>query len=305
MSGLFLSIGECMVEMAATANGLFRQGFAGDTFNTAWYARRALGPDWTVGYVSAVGDDGVSTRMLEFMTGEGIDISRVTRVSGRAPGLYLIELRDGERSFVYWRDKSAARTLADDEARLAAAVTGASAIYFSGIALAILAPEARTRLHGVLGHAKARGAMVVFDSNIRPRLWPDEATLRAAIRAAARVTTLALPTVPDETSLFREEGAQDVAARYRADGADEVVVRAGSGPALILWPGGEVQVPPARALQAVDTTGAGDSFNGAYIAARLQGDGPEDAARKAHATAGRVISAYGALVGDAPTTAGG
>jgi 2-dehydro-3-deoxygluconokinase len=303
MSGLFLSIGECMVEMAATASGLFRQGFAGDTFNTAWYARRALGPDWTVGYVSAVGDDGVSARMLEFMGSEGIDTSRVVRVSGRAPGLYLIELREGERSFVYWRDMSAARTLADDEARLAAAVAGASAIYFSGITLAILAPDARARLLAVLAHAKARGAMVVFDSNIRPRLWPDEATMRAAIRAAGRVTTLALPTVPDETLLFREEGARGVAARYLADGADEVVVRAGSGPALILWAGGEVQVPPIKTLQPVDTTGAGDSFNGTYIAARLQGDAPQDAALKAHATAARVISAYGALVGDVQTTA--
>jgi 2-dehydro-3-deoxygluconokinase len=303
MSGLFLSIGECMVEMAATANGLFRQGFAGDTFNTAWYARRALGPDWTVGYVSAVGDDGVSARMLEFMGSEGIDTSRVVRVSGRTPGLYLIELREGERSFVYWRDMSAARTLADDEARLAAAVAGARAIYFSGITLAILAPDARARLLAVLAHAKARGAMVVFDSNIRPPLWPDEATMRAAIRAAGRVTTLALPTVPDETLLFREEGARGVAARYLADGADEVVVRAGSGPALIVWSGGEAQVLPSHALQPVDTTGAGDSFNGAYIAARLQGDAPQDAARKAHATAARVISAYGALVGDVPTTA--
>jgi 2-dehydro-3-deoxygluconokinase len=291
-----LAIGECMVEMAATGDGLFRQGFAGDTFNTVWYARRALGPDWAVDYFTAVGDDSVSTRMLAFMTAEGIGTSRIARIPGRAPGLYLIELHGGERSFVYWREMSAARALADDEARLEAAVGGADAVYFSGITLAILSPEAQTRLLVALARAKARGAFVAFDSNIRPRLWPDEAAMRTAIRAAARVATLALPTVPDETWLFGEGTAAAVAARYRADGVAEVVVRAGAEPALVVWPDGETSVAPAQVSAPVDTTGAGDSFNGTYIAARLSGDPPEEAARKAHVTAGRVIGTYGALM---------
>ncbi|MGL4234697.1 sugar kinase [Tabrizicola sp.] len=296
MTKRFLSIGECMVEMAATGDGLFRQGFAGDTFNTAWHARHALGPDWTVSYFTTVGDDGVSERMLAFMRQEGIDISRIRQLDGRTPGLYLVELKDGERSFIYWRGTSAARALTDDEAALEAAVAEADAVYFSGITLAILAPEARVRLLTVLARAKARGTLVAFDSNIRPRLWPDEAAMRAAIRAAARVVTLALPTVPDETALFREADASTVAARYAADGVEEVVVRAGADAALVVWPAGRALVAPTATVVPVDTTGAGDSFNGTYIATRLSGDGPEAAAHKAHAIAARVIGAYGALV---------
>ncbi len=292
----FLAIGECMVELAATGDGQFRQGFAGDTFNTAWYARRALGPDWAVGYFTAVGDDSVSRRMLAFMADQGIDTGRIRRLTGRRPGLYLIELTNGERSFVYWRETSAACALADDEPALEAAVAEADAVYFSGITLAILAPQARARLLSVLARAKARGAMVAFDSNIRSRLWPDEAAMRAAIRAAARVATLALPTVPDETALFAEADASVTAARYSADGVPEVVVRAGADPALVVWPAGRILVAPEKAVTPVDTTGAGDSFNGTYIAARLTGEGPERAAQEAHATAARVIGAYGALV---------
>jgi 2-dehydro-3-deoxygluconokinase len=55
-------------------------------------------------------------------------------------------------------------------------------------------------------------------------------------------------------------------------------------------------VAPARVVAPVDTTGAGDSFNGTYLAARLTGESPEAAARRAHAVAGKVIRHYGALV---------
>lgn len=296
MKKRLLCIGECMVEMAATGGGAFRQGFAGDTFNTAWYARRALPEDWTVAYFTCVGDDAVSGRMLSFMQGHGIDTSDITRLKGRTPGLYMIELDNGERSFTYWRDTSAAKALADDEQRLEAAISAADAIYFSGITLAILAPDARIRLLAALSRAKARGQHVSFDSNIRLRLWPDAETLRTAISAAADVLTLALPTVPDESDLFGEADVAAVAQRYRAAGVPEIVVRAGASPALVVWRQGKAMVAPEAPVTPVDTTGAGDSFNGTYIAARLLGAEPEQAARLAHATAGRVIRAYGALV---------
>jgi 2-dehydro-3-deoxygluconokinase len=208
----------------------------------------------------------------------------------------LIELSDGERSFSYWRDSSAAKALADDAAALRAAIDGADAVYFSGITLAILAPEARKRLLAALASAKARGAMVGFDSNIRRRLWKNNQELGDAIHAAARVSTLTLPTVPDELEMFGETDQTAVAERYLADGVPEVVVRAGADAALVVWPDGRTRVAPQTQVKPVDTTGAGDSFNGSYMAARLQGDGPEAAARKAHATAARVIQSYGALV---------
>ena len=289
-------IGECMVELASLGDGLFRQGFAGDTFNTAWYARRALGPDWTVSYFTCVGDDRVSTRMLDFMAGHGIDTRHVRKIAGRAPGLYMIDLDHGERSFTYWRDTSAAKALADDVAALTTAVEDADAVYFSGITLAILAPDARARFLDVMADVRRRGALVGFDSNIRLRLWPSQDALRAAIRDAAKVVTLGLPTVPDETDLFAEAGAEDAARRYAAAGVPEIVVRAGAGPALAVWPEGRAVIAPETVVTPVDTTGAGDSFNGSYIAARLQGDDPAAAVAKAHATAARVIQAPGALV---------
>ena len=111
-------IGECMVEMAPDPEGRYVMGFAGDTFNTAWYLRRALPAGWQVDYATAIGDDATSDQMLAFFRAEGIGTSHVQRLPGAGVGLYLITLAGAERSFSYWRSASAARRLAADPAAL-------------------------------------------------------------------------------------------------------------------------------------------------------------------------------------------
>jgi len=106
VGGRFLSIGECMVELSQAGDGLLRKGFAGDTLNTAWYARACLPQDWSVDYFTALGDDPLSQEMLSFIEGAGIGTQHISRISGGTPGLYLINLKDGERTFSYWRPPS-------------------------------------------------------------------------------------------------------------------------------------------------------------------------------------------------------
>jgi len=126
MSRRLVAIGECMIEMAPAGGAdLFRMAFSGDTFNTAWYAQRLLPKDWRVDYVTAVGTDPVSDRMVGFIAEAGIGTGHIARVPDRGVGLYLISLDRGERSFTYWRSHSAARLLAENERRLDAALDGA------------------------------------------------------------------------------------------------------------------------------------------------------------------------------------
>jgi 2-dehydro-3-deoxygluconokinase len=292
----FVALGECMVEIAPADGGLCRQGFAGDTFNAAWYARQCLPADWAVDYGTCVGTDAVSDAMVGFIAAQGIGTGAIRRVADRTVGLYLITLKDGERSFSYWRGQSAARTLADDAGWLAGVLEGRAVIHVSGITLAILTPEGRTRLAAALAQARAGGALVAFDTNLRPRLWESPQAMKDGLTLGARVADVVLPSFDEETALFGDATPADTAARYAGLGARVVAVKDGAGP-LTLRSGGAVQaVPAVPVAQVVDTTAAGDSFAGAFLAGLATGRPLADAAGAAMAVAARVIQARGALV---------
>lgn len=285
-----LCIGEAMVELSAHGD-LWRAGIAGDTLNTAWYLRRLLGPSHHIGYLTRVGRGDFSRRAVDFIAAEGIDTTHVTTDPAREIGLYAITLTEGERSFTYWRDTSAARGLADDPDRLQAALEGCDIAYLSGITLAILPDAGRAALLDAL-----RGRDVVFDPNLRPRLWPDAGRMRAAITEAAGLAALVLPSFDDEAAHFGDADPQATIARYRAAGAGQVVVKNGGGPVAYGGPEGSGMVDDLPRDRPVDSTAAGDSFNAAYLAARLEGGTCADAIRAGHALSRRVIAHPGALV---------
>jgi len=292
----FLSAGEIMVEMAPAGGGHFAMGFAGDTFNTAWYARRLLPADWQVDYVTAVGADPLSDDMLDWIAAQGIGTGHVRRVPDRTVGLYMIRLKDGERSFAYWRGQSAARTLADDPAALAAAFAGADTLYFSGITLAILDDAARARFCAAVAAARAAGVHVAFDTNLRPRLWPGVQAMRAGLMQGAAVADTVLPSFDEEVTAFGDNCPEDTIRRYREAGASTVVVK-NAGACCTAWSAqeGRAEVTPPPVARVVDSTAAGDSFAAAFLAARAGGAGLAAAVSAAAALASRVIGTRGAL----------
>ncbi len=292
----FLCLGECMIEMADMGDGRYRRGFAGDTFNTAWYARRLLPDDWTVSYGSCIGTDAASQEMADFMAAQGIDTGGLRRVAERTVGLYMISLDGAERSFSYWRGQSAARLLADDPGWLSTLLAGRDVIYFSGITLAILSPGARAAFCAALGDARKSGAMVAFDTNLRPRLWEDEAAMRAGMLAGASVADIVLPSFDEEQILFGDTDPAQTIARYRDGGARVVPVKNGACN-LVLWDAaGTRRLPPVPGVTAIDTTAAGDSFAAGFLAGLATGQTPDDAARAAMALAANVVQHRGALV---------
>ena len=297
MSRRLVAIGECMIEMAPAGGAdQFRMAFSGDTFNTAWYAQRLLPKDWRVDYVTAVGTDPVSDRMVGFIAEAGIGTGHIARVPDRGVGLYLISLDRGERSFTYWRSHSAARLLAEDERRLDAALDGAGLAYVSGITLAILEPAARDRLLAALARARATGVPVAFDPNLRPRLWPDTASMCAAVMEAAATSDIVLPSHEDEATFFGDASPEATLERYRGAGCRVIVVK--NGPGQILAADGEARIDfsPEPVKTVRDTTAAGDSFNAGVLAARAAGAPLAAAVADGSRVAAKVIQGPGALV---------
>lgn len=296
MAKRVLSIGECMVELSQAGQGLLRKGFAGDTFNTAWYLRASLPGDWQVDYLTGLGDDPLSDEMLAFMENAEIGTGAIRRIPGRAPGLYLISLKDGERTFSYWRDSSAARLLADDPDHLRQSIEAADVIYFSGITLAILSPQAVETLLSELRRAKAAGKPVAFDPNIRPRLWSDKMRMLDTISAGARAASLVLPSFDDEATHFGDINVNATIERYQSLGVECVVVKNGAQGATVARDGQTVFIPAVPPEKLVDTTSAGDSFNGGFLARFMTGASPAEACAHGAAVASVVIGHHGALI---------
>ena len=293
---IFLSIGECMVEMSPAEDDRYAMGFAGDTFNTAWYARQMMTSEVEVAYLTAVGTDDISQRMLAFMRGAGV-IPEAREIEGRTVGLYLVQLAGGERSFAYWRDTSAARSLAQGLERLPRVAGQGDVAYFSGITLAVLPPEDRETLLACLAEARRAGVTIVFDTNLRPRLWPDDVEMRDWIARGAKVADIALPSFDDEAAYFGDASPDATAYRYLSTGASTVIVKNGPGPVLGIDADGNAHtVEPRAVAQIVDTTAAGDGFNAAALATLMAGEPLEAAIDAGCRLSAKVVTERGALV---------
>jgi 2-dehydro-3-deoxygluconokinase len=293
-----ICIGEAMVEFRRADDGHWTQGFGGDTLNVGWALRALLAEaEADVQFLSRVGQDPVSDRFVAFLAKAGISTERLGRDPERSIGLYTIETdAAGERSFSYWRGQSAARHLAARPDGLHRALDMADMVYFSGITLAILPPGDRAGLLGALRRLKGAGATVAFDPNVRPRLWEDPRTMCGTIEEAAGIADIVLPTFEDERLAFGDATPADTVARYARLGAREICVKNGVAPTCygLETEQGAVEVPDA--VVAVDTTGAGDGFNGAYLACRLQGAAVRAAIRAGQAVSRAVVRERGALI---------
>jgi 2-dehydro-3-deoxygluconokinase len=303
MAGLDLvSIGECMVELSRQPDGRFSLAYGGDTFNTAVYTAR-LGR--TAAYGTALGDDPYSQGILDLARAEAVSTDLVPHLPGRVPGLYIIETDErGERRFFYWRDSAPARELFElaDSAPLLEAMAGARLVYFSGITLSLYGPAGLDRFEAALRSARRAGARIAFDGNFRPRGWRgDLARAREVFSRFLTLVDIALPTLDDEQALWGDEGAVATLERFAGHGVAEIAVKEGAGGAHLRHTGGAEHVPVPEAVTPIDTTAAGDSFNAGYLAARLAGRPPAEAARLGHRLAAIVIRHRGAIVPQAAT----
>jgi len=177
------------------------------------------------------------------------------------------------------------------------AIAACDLVYLSAITLSIMTAAARQRLLRVLAAARARGARVVFDSNYRPAGWASAAQAAAAITETLTHTDIALPTLTDEQAVFGDADALSCVKRLQSAGVPEIVVKLGAAGCVVAGPSGAAApVPAVPGVTVVDTTAAGDAFNGGYLAARLQDAAPLAAAHAGNTLAAEVVATPGALL---------
>jgi 2-dehydro-3-deoxygluconokinase len=305
------AIGEVMVELApfpidtpealnssaGKGRDIMALSFAGDTYNTSVYmSRLGLQTD----YVTNLGEDTYSQKIIARMTNENIGTNLIQRLPGRSPGLYIISnTPDGEREFSYWRKEAPARELfSTPEASevLFQKLKQCDCVYLSGITLAIIGEASRQNLLAILEKLRTAGVTIAFDSNYRPRLWRDKQEAQTAMLQVMQHIDIALLTLDDELLLWGDDTIEGTKKRYENCKLRELILKRGAEDAVIITANSQVHIPVPHVANVIDTTGAGDTFNAGYLAARLQNASAEDAARQGIRCAGIIIRHRGAVI---------
>jgi 2-dehydro-3-deoxygluconokinase len=285
-----VSLGEPLVEFNQTrgASDQYLHGFGGDTSNCAIAAAR-LGA--RAAYVTRVGADAFGREFLTLWQREGVDVTGVG-VDPEAPtGIYFVTHGRGGHEFSYLRAGSAASRMRPADLPLEI-VRSAKVLHLSGISQAISA-SACDACFAAMDAAHDAGVKVSYDTNLRLKLWPLPRA-RAIIRASLALADWALPSLEDAKLLFGRDDPDAILDACHADGAPLVVLRCGAA-GCVVSDGTRRERIAGHRVEAVDATGAGDCFDGAFAARSIAGDDPFTAARYANAAAALATTGYGAV----------
>ncbi|WP_350432686.1 sugar kinase [Shewanella sp. H8] len=295
MKSVFL-FGECMVELQRVTATSLRQSFAGDVYNTGVYLKRTFS-DINTHLVTAIGQDSFSQAMLQSFADEAINTDMVFKSPDKIAGLYAIQTDSrGERSFTYWRSDSAARQVMQfiDDAAISK-ITQADMVFFSGISLAVIKPEDRDTFWQLIKQCKQAGVSIVFDPNYRARMWQNPQQAKVQFDIAFGLADVALPGVDDFDQLYGINTVDEIIAFCQPYAINELVIKNGENGINYVINDQQQHFSITPVTNVVDTTSAGDSFNGVYLGARLSGLDINTAIKLASHAAGFVIQHKGAI----------
>jgi 2-dehydro-3-deoxygluconokinase len=284
-----LAIGEALVELNQPRDGApFVQGFGGDTSN-AMIAAARLGAD--AAYFTAVGADRFGQALTELWLNEGVDASRIVVNGGAHTGLYFVTHGAKGHEFSYMRAGSAASRISETDLPNGR-IRATKILHVSGISQAI-SSSAADAVFAAIDIARDAKRLVSYDPNLRLKLWPLRRA-RAIIHEAMRSCDIALPGLDDGQALTDRSDPDAIVDFYLRLGAPVVVLKLGKEGAIAAT-GKRRERVAGYPVAAVDATGAGDCFDGAFLAEYVQRGDPFAAARFANVAAALSTLGYGAV----------
>lgn len=292
-----VTAGEIMAMFVADDHNLehaenYRRRLAGAELNVAVGLAR-LGH--RTAFLGSVGDDPLGAHARNTLRAEGIDASGVTVDPLAGTGFQLKNrIAEADPTVVYFRRGSAGSRYSWSP-HCESVIATARHLHLTGV-FAALSESTRECAREMLECARAAGATISFDPNLRPGLWSDESYMVKTINELATRADVVLPGRAEGTVLTGHDAPESIAGFYLDAGVREVVIKLGDAGAASYTARGELS-HPAYPVVAVDTVGAGDGFAAGWISARLDDHSRADALARACAVGAAATTSSGDMDG--------
>ncbi len=287
------SIGECMIELSNVKNDQYNYGYAGDTANSAIYLSR-LGAETS--YITSIGNDILSKRMVKFLKNEKIKTDKIYINNKKTIGLYIIQNDlNGEKNFYQWRSDAAAKTLFDNIniKLLIKSLSKFNCIYFSGITLSIYNDSNRNKFYLFLKKLKKNGLKIYFDFNVRINNWVDKKLALKSILKFSQIADLVFLTKDDLKLLGIENYKKFITKNF----VDKIVIYRSNNGEISVYNDNEFLIYKFKLINKVkDTTGCGDAFNACFIYNYFHKNKIKDCINMAHKLGKIVAQSKGAII---------
>jgi 2-dehydro-3-deoxygluconokinase len=284
-------LGEALIELNQLPEKdqhLFYSSFGGDVSNVAIAIARQGS---SAGIISLVGDDLFGDQLLELWQREGVNHTHVSKISNASTGIYFVTHDSSGHHFSYFRKNSAASQITPENLP-STYIASAKVLHISAISQAISSSSNDT-VNAAIRIAVENSVLISYDTNLRLKLWSLEQA-RATIQQTIPYVDFLFPSLEDSILLTGLREPTAIASYYLEKGAKLVALKLGAEGVLLATVDGFHRIP-GKTVETIDATGAGDSFDGAFLSEWLKHRNPMESAQYANAAAALSTIGFGAV----------
>ena len=289
------SIGEAMIEISNIKNSLYNQSFAGDTLNFCNYLDKKK---LNAFFLSAIGKSEINQSLLNFVRSKKISTKYIKQINQFELGLYLIKNKDnGEKQFFYWRDESAAKQYFNniDFLNLYKELKNFDYIYFSGITLSIIHISKLNNFIKLLKLLKSKKIKIVFDFNIRPSRW-NKKNLNIFLDSVLKFVDICFLSGEDMNYWKNKNNIKSYEQIVRKYKLKHSIFRKNAKFTYVFLNKTRYVFKNKLLKRVVDTSGAGDGFNAAYLSNFIVNNDPVLALKAGSSLGSKIVMKKGAIV---------
>jgi 2-dehydro-3-deoxygluconokinase len=290
------SIGECMIEITNTYNNNFQQSFAGDTLNFCSYLNKK---NFNVDYLSSVGKSEINKDFFNLLKSKKISKKLIHIHPHNETGLYLIKNdKNGEKNFYYWRDNSAAKNYLNElnYKKLEIILKKYHYIYFSGITLSIISKNKQKDFCNLIKKLKEYNVKIIFDLNIRIKRWPNKKHLNASINLFLPFIDILFSTGEDIKNWKNNDNLSFFNKLIKSNKINHAIFRKNASLNYAILNDQIYKITNKVHKMIVDSSGAGDGYNAAYISEFLTSGDVYRSLQASHLLGSKIVMKKGAII---------